>query len=172
MDTHFREQHWPAVLSSVDQHLNSQPPFRRITFCFGELLDVIGGVAERPRRRSTRQGDGLIERAFPGHNATPQRHRDSNRRAGIRSGVAPIPPRIFRRVPSRVLPPFLEVGIGALWQILSPRCVKRGAGGLKTRRGAMSTVARVKPAAPLPLMGRRRGGRVRSVDAAVSISYQ
>ena len=142
MDTHFREQHWPPVLSSVDQHLNSQPSFRCITFCFGELLDVVGGVAERPRRRSTRQGDGLIERAFPGHNATPQRHRDSNRRAGIRSGLAPIPPRIFRRVPCRVLPPFLEVGICALWKILSPPYFEGGACGLKTRRGAMSIVAK------------------------------
>jgi len=26
-----------------------------------------------------------------------------------------VPPRIFRRVPCRVLPPLIEVGIGALW---------------------------------------------------------
>jgi hypothetical protein len=32
MDTHFREQHWSAVFSSIDQHLNSQSPFRRIVF--------------------------------------------------------------------------------------------------------------------------------------------
>jgi len=152
-----------AVFSSIDQHLNCHPPFRRIMFCFGELLDVIGGVAERPRGGTTRQGDRLIERAFPGHNATPQRHGDSSRRAGIRSRAVPVPPSIFRRVPSCVLAPCIEVGIGALWQILSPCRFEGDACGLKGRRGAMPIVARiaarVKPTAPLPLMGRRRGAR-------------
>jgi hypothetical protein len=31
-DTHFREQHWPAVLGSIDQHLNCKSPFRRVMF--------------------------------------------------------------------------------------------------------------------------------------------
>jgi hypothetical protein len=30
LDTHFCEQHWSAVFSSIDQHLNCKPPFRRI----------------------------------------------------------------------------------------------------------------------------------------------
>jgi hypothetical protein len=25
-DTHFREQHWPAVLSGIDEHLNGKAP--------------------------------------------------------------------------------------------------------------------------------------------------
>jgi hypothetical protein len=32
LDTHFRKQHWSAVFSSIDQHLNCKPPFRRIMF--------------------------------------------------------------------------------------------------------------------------------------------
>jgi hypothetical protein len=28
LDTHLREQHWPAVFSGIDQHLNCQPAFR------------------------------------------------------------------------------------------------------------------------------------------------
>jgi hypothetical protein len=29
-DTHFCEQHWSAILGSIDQHLNCKPPFRRV----------------------------------------------------------------------------------------------------------------------------------------------
>jgi hypothetical protein len=28
-DTHFREQHWSAILGSIDQHLNCKPPTRQ-----------------------------------------------------------------------------------------------------------------------------------------------
>jgi hypothetical protein len=70
---------------------------------------------------------------------------------------------IFRRMPRRVLAPFLEVGIGALGQILSPCRFKRRACGLEVSRGAVSIVAGiaawVKSAAPLPLIQRRRGAR-------------
>ena len=31
-DTHSREQHWAAILGSIDQHLNCKPPFRRFMF--------------------------------------------------------------------------------------------------------------------------------------------
>jgi hypothetical protein len=31
-----------------------------------------------------------------------------------------IPPRVFSRMPRRILAPFLEVGIGALWQVVAP----------------------------------------------------
>jgi hypothetical protein len=65
LDTHFREQHWSAVFSSIDQHLNSKPPFPVIALRFWKLPDVIGGIAERSRRRPTRQWDRLIERSFP-----------------------------------------------------------------------------------------------------------
>ena len=69
---------------------------------------------------------------------------------------ATIPPCIFRRVPRRVLPPFLEVGFPALWQIVMPCRFERRARGLEVSRGAVSIVAWIaaglKSAAPLPLI--------------------
>jgi hypothetical protein len=47
------------------------------------------------------------------------------------------PPRIFRRVPRLILPPFLEVGRAALWQIFLPCGFESRARGLETRRGAV-----------------------------------
>jgi hypothetical protein len=66
-------------------------------------------------------------------------------------------------MPSCVLPPFLEVGRAALWQIVAPRRVKRRARRLKACCGAVPLVAgiaaRIEAANPLPLIGRRRGAR-------------
>jgi hypothetical protein len=74
-----------------------------------------------------------------------------------------VPPGIFGRMPRRVLPPFIEIRVAALGQIVSPCRFERRPCGLETRRGAMSIVAGiaawVEPAAPLPLIGRRRGAR-------------
>jgi hypothetical protein len=57
-------------------------------------------------------------------------------------------------VPSRVLSPFIEIRIAALWQIVTPCRFERDARGLESRRGAVSIVARLAPgikaAAPLP----------------------
>jgi hypothetical protein len=64
-------------------------------------------------------------------------------------------------MPHRVLVPFIEVGIAALWQIVSPCRFECRARFLETRRGAVSIVARIatriEAAAPLPLIRRRRG---------------
>src|SRR6476469_3663372 len=38
-----------------------------------------------------------------------------------------IPPRIFRSMPRRVLPLFIEIGVGALWQIAAPCRFERAA---------------------------------------------
>jgi hypothetical protein len=58
---------------------------------------MVGGVAERSRRRITWQRNRLIERAFPGHNATPRQNRDSSASKVIRSGYsAPSGSRMIR----------------------------------------------------------------------------
>jgi hypothetical protein len=44
-------------------------------------------------------------------------------------------------MPCRVLPPFIEIGIGALWQILSPRRFEGDACGLKGLAGVASVAA-------------------------------
>jgi hypothetical protein len=95
-DTHFGEQHWSAVLGSIDQHLNCKSPFRRVMFGFGKLLDIICGVAERSSRWPTWQGDRLIEGAFPGHNTTPQQELGIQPSRGrIRSPWPGFPRRFF-----------------------------------------------------------------------------
>jgi hypothetical protein len=70
-----------------------------------------------------------------------------------------VPLGIFRHMPRLILPPFLEVIIAALWQIVSPCPFECHARGLETRRGAVSIVtrlaARIEPAAPLPRIRRR-----------------
>jgi hypothetical protein len=71
---------------------------------FGELLDEVGGVAERSRQRAARQRDRLIEWTFPGHDATPQLKRDSSVSRAIRSA------RNFERHNGRPVPS----GLGGL----------------------------------------------------------
>ena len=93
LHTHFREQHWSAVFCSIDQHLNRQSPFRRIAFRLREFPNIIAGISQCSCRPLTGQGDRLIERAFPGHDATPRQNRDSNRGGRIRSVRHPsLPP--------------------------------------------------------------------------------
>jgi hypothetical protein len=65
--THFREQHWSAVFSGVDQHLNSKPPFRCIALPFGELPNIIAGISKGSCRRPIGQADRLIEWSVPRH---------------------------------------------------------------------------------------------------------
>jgi hypothetical protein len=52
LNTQSRKKHWCAAFGSIDQHLNCQPPFGRLSFCFGKPLDVIRGIAERSRWRA------------------------------------------------------------------------------------------------------------------------
>ena len=69
-----REHHWPAVFGRIDQHVNGKPPFRAVALGFWKLLDIVGGVTQRSRRPAIRQGNGLIERTVPGHDATPHQN--------------------------------------------------------------------------------------------------
>jgi hypothetical protein len=68
----FSEQHRAPIFCGIDQHLNSQSPFRRIALWFGELPNIIAGITQRSCRPLTGQRDRLIERTFPGQNAAPQ----------------------------------------------------------------------------------------------------
>ena len=77
---HFSEQHWAAVFCGIDQHLNRQSPFRRIAFRLREFHNIIPGISQCSSRPLTGQGDRLIERAIPGHDATPRQNR------GFKSG--------------------------------------------------------------------------------------
>jgi hypothetical protein len=54
--------------------MNGKSPFPTIMLGFGKLSDVIGGVAQRSRRRAIWQANGWIERTVPRHCATPQQN--------------------------------------------------------------------------------------------------
>jgi hypothetical protein len=79
-----------------------------------------------------------------------------------------VPPRVFRRMPSRVLAPFFEIGIGPLWQIFPPCRFERRARRLEISRSAAAIVtriaSRIKPAMPFP--------RLRSASDARSFGDQ
>jgi hypothetical protein len=49
-------------------------------------MNINGGTCLSSGRAPTRQRDRLIERAIPGHDATPRQNRDSSLRRPIRSG--------------------------------------------------------------------------------------
>src|SRR5450631_1493078 len=91
-------------------------------------------------------------RNLPSHNgpSVPQ--------AGAASGYAisgspPVQSSALRRVPGRVLPPLLEISLGALWQIVAPCRFERRACSLKACGGAVPIVtgiaARIEAANPL-----------------------
>jgi hypothetical protein len=72
-------------------------------------------------------------------------------------------------MPRRILAPILEIGIAALWQVVSPCCFECCSRRFKGRRGAVPIVARIaariEAAAPLPLIRRRRGAGPLDDDA-------
>jgi hypothetical protein len=50
LDSHLGEQHWSAVFGSINQHLDRQPAFPRVTVYLGQRPDIVG------RARSVRAG--------------------------------------------------------------------------------------------------------------------
>ena len=76
--------------SDVHRILGTTQSFLRlfapsIAFRLREFPSIIAGISQCSSRPLTGQGDRLIERAFPGHDATPRQNRDSNRGGRIRS---------------------------------------------------------------------------------------
>ena len=66
-NSHFREQHWPAIFGGISEHLYGKSPFRRLALGHWQHLDVIGGVAQRAGRRAARKRNGLVEWTIPRH---------------------------------------------------------------------------------------------------------
>jgi hypothetical protein len=83
MDFQFYQQRWPAIFGGINEHLNDNTPFRRITLWLWQRLDVICDIAQRAGRRSTRKGNRLVKWTVPRHDlCQPQRE------LPIRTGVA------------------------------------------------------------------------------------
>jgi hypothetical protein len=67
LDSYLREHHRPAILGSVDEHLNSQTPLLAIMFAFREPADEICSVPQRPGYFPDSQENRFRKRAIPRH---------------------------------------------------------------------------------------------------------
>lgn len=67
LNAYLCEHHRPAILGSVDQHLNGETPVLAIVLAFRELADEVCGVTQRSGDFPGSQGNRLRKRPIPRH---------------------------------------------------------------------------------------------------------
>jgi hypothetical protein len=67
LNAYLCEHHGPAILGSVDQHLNGETPVLAIVLAFRELANEICGVTQRSGDFPGSQGNRLRKRPIPRH---------------------------------------------------------------------------------------------------------
>src|ERR1700730_5022900 len=102
-----------AVFGGPRQHLGRREDGRQASLCGGDSFDQVrDGLAKGRQPDAIGQDDRLGKTAIPGHDATPQRNRDSSRRRMVGSGKK------IARLPKRNGPSGVATEAVLLWGLM------------------------------------------------------